>query len=120
MLDCAFKMAFFGFLSCGEFTCRFSHDHEHIARIQDIAFDKGNKWNGFHLRNSKCDPFGKGVEINIFKNDVFKPVETMYKYINRRLNSGATLMSPLFIEDELSFAPLTWNTSLLRDLLHCL
>lgn len=79
MLECAFNLAFFGFLRCGEFTYRSQYDHEHVARLQDISFEKSHKFYVFHLRSSKCDPFGRGVKITIFENNVFKPVATMNK-----------------------------------------
>ena len=38
MLQCAFKMAYFGFLQCGEFT-RHKADSAFIVRLQDIHVD---------------------------------------------------------------------------------
>lgn len=108
MLECAFKMEFFGFLRSGEFTCRSQYDYEHVARLQDISFEKSDKFYVFNLRSFKCDPFGRGVKITIFENNVFKPVATMnkYMYIRMRFESGATRMSPLYVEDERNTVPL--------------
>ena len=72
------------------------------------------------MRSSECDPFHKGVNIAIYENPIFKPVDTMIKYIKLRLNLGASQMSPfIFIEDEFDFRPLSRDTfiGLLRNLL---
>ena len=77
------------------------------------------------MRSSKCDPFNKGVNIAIYENSIFKPVDTtikydtMIKYIKLRLNLGASQLSPLFVEDEFDLRPLSRDTfiGLLRNLL---
>ena len=71
------------------------------------------------MRSSECDPFHKGVNIAIYENPIFKPVDTMIKYIKLRLNLRASQMLPLFIEDEFDFRPLSRDTfiGLLRNLL---
>ena len=119
MLESAFKMAFFGFLRCGEFTCKSHFDSSHIAKIQDISLDSDQRSYIFNLRSSKCDPFNKGVKITIFENNMFMPVQTMVRYLRVRSESGATMTSPLFTEDEIAFLPLTRGKfiSLMRDLL---
>ena len=47
------------------------------------------------------------------------PVQTMVRYLRVRSYSGVTLASPIFIEEEIAFLPLTREKfiSLLRDLL---
>ena len=57
MLLCIFKMAFFGFLRCGEFTCRSTNESSHFLRMQDISVDPLRKYFVIYLRASKCDPF---------------------------------------------------------------
>ena len=67
MLTCVIQLAFFGFLRCGEFTVLSSQDYDKCIRIQDIWFN--SDYSGIlHLRNSKTDPFHKGVDIHIFSN----------------------------------------------------
>ena len=118
MLQCAFKMAYFGFLRCGEFT-RCKADSAFTVRLQDIRVDSSQEFYIFNLGSSKCDPFHKGVNIAIYENPIFKPVDTMIKYIKLRLNLGASQISPLFVEDEFDFRPLSRDTflALLRNLL---
>lgn len=106
MLGCAFKMAFLGFLRCGEFTCRSQVNRSNMVTIEDISLDKDLGYYIFNLRSSKCDPFSKGVKITIFENHIFKPVQTMSSYLRLRSDLGATLTSPLFIE-ETTQLPLT-------------
>ncbi|XP_063420821.1 uncharacterized protein LOC134706042 [Mytilus trossulus] len=120
MLESAFNLAFFGFLRCGEFTCRskdFSKDN--IVSIQDISLDGSLKNLVFHLHSSKCDPFRQGVNITIFENNVFHPVATLSKYIKFRTNLGAKPQSPLFVNDAYDHTPLSRDRfiSLLRNLL---
>ena len=68
MLDCIFKMAFFGFLRCGEFT--HSEGSRYGLCIEDIVFDTESETKNFsiHLNSSKGDPFHKGVKVVIFEN----------------------------------------------------
>lgn len=110
MLLCIFKMAFFGFLRCGEFTCNERSDSKLF--IEDIVFDTKSDIDSYalHLHSSKCDPFHKGVDVIIFENQVSRPVYTMERYIQSRLRQGAVPTSPLFVEHELDFSPLSRST----------
>ena len=78
-------------LRCGEFT-RHKADSAFIVRLQDKCtnVDSSKKIYIFNLLSSKCDPFNKGVNIAIYENPIFKPVDTMLKYIKLRLNLGAS------------------------------
>jgi hypothetical protein len=69
------------------------------------------------LASSKCDPFKKGVQINIFENIVFNPVKNMADYLSIRVQSGANMSAPLFVKSEYDLTPLTRTTflSLLGD-----
>ncbi|CAG2224015.1 unnamed protein product [Mytilus edulis] len=122
MFQCAFKMAFFGFLRCGEFTCRSYNDNSCTVLLQDITVDPTKQFFIFRLRSSKRDPFRQGVNITIYENDTFKPVDTMNKYLSIRYNNGALPKSPLFVEDEFQSSPLSRETfiSSLRQLLDIL
>ena len=110
MLLCCFKLAFFGFLRCGEFTCRPNSDSFSTVLIQDIDIDPDNMSYIFLLRSSKNEPFHKGVSIIIYENSDFQPVNTMTRYIELRKNLGARLQSPLFIESEHSCLLLSRDT----------
>lgn len=118
MLSSIFLTAFYGFLRCGEFTCRQTSD-SHFIRLCDINVFKD--WSQFtlFLRISKTDPFGKGVYINIFANNLLYPVRTMVQYLEMRRSQGATSMSPLFVNDFVSYKPLMRHTFIgfLKDLL---
>ena len=119
MLECIFKMAFFGFLRCGEFTCQSQVNSKQVVKIQDISVGSDFGSYVFCLRSSKCDPFSKGVKITIFENNIFSPVKTMVNYLRHRSVTGASQLSPLFIEDEITYRPLTREKfiSMLRELL---
>ncbi|CAC5418314.1 unnamed protein product [Mytilus coruscus] len=49
MFQCAFKMAFFGFLQYGEFTCRSYNDNSCTVLLQDITVDPTKLFFIFHL-----------------------------------------------------------------------
>jgi len=117
MLQCVFKMAFVGFLRCGEFTVRCKEKYPYCICIQDITLQ--SKCYIIKLRSSKCDPFRESVNITIYENNVLKPVETMVNYIQARYSLGAKLTSPLFLDSEFGNSPLSRDhfISLLRQLL---
>ena len=98
MLTCVIQLAFFGFLRCGEFTVLSSQDYDKCIRIQDIWFNSDHSGFILHLRNSKTDPFHKGVDIHIFANKYLCPVSTMRKFIQIRTRHGSDVTSPLFME----------------------
>ncbi|CAC5373070.1 unnamed protein product [Mytilus coruscus] len=110
---------FFGFLRCGEFTYSSKIARQDTLLIQNINLDINFQNFTLHLNSSKCDPFREGINITIFENDIFNPVDLMKRYIQVRKNSGARPDSYLFVSDEYNNAPLSRDTfiSLLRDLL---
>lgn len=116
MLRCAFLTTFFGFLQCGEFTCRIKDDHLNCLLIDDIAFNSEPFQFVSNLRTSKTDPFRAGVDIIINENDTFGPVRTMNNYLKCRLGMGA---SPLFVEGQFNTNQLSRETFInyLRQLL---
>ena len=63
ILQCVFKMAFVGFLRCGEFTVRCKEKYPYCMCIQDISFQ--SKCYIINLQSSKCDPFRESVNITI-------------------------------------------------------
>ena len=107
MLQCIFKLAFFGFLRCGEFTSRNVHTSQTFVQIQDVSLRPNYTSFQFHLRSSKTDPFHTGVNIVIYENDLLKPVYTMSSYLELRCSSGASVTAPLFVEDEFLNVPLS-------------
>lgn len=109
MLLCAFKLAFFGFLRCGEFTYNGPSKSAAILAIRDISIHSSGSYFSVFLQSSKCDPFNKGVEIKIFENANFQPVKEMSQYLQLRLRSRAVSTSPLFIKDEFEPVPLSRN-----------
>ncbi|CAC5415197.1 unnamed protein product [Mytilus coruscus] len=98
------------------------NDNSCTVLLQDITVDPTKQFFIFRLRSSKRDPFRQGVNIIIYENDTFKPVDTMSKYLSIRYNNGALPKSPLFVEDEFQSSPLSRETfiSSLRQLLDTL
>ncbi|CAG2198396.1 unnamed protein product [Mytilus edulis] len=81
MLQCSFNLAFFGFLRCGEFTYSSKIARQDTLLIQNIDLDINFQNFTVHLNSSKCDPFREGINITIFENDIFNPVDLMRRYI---------------------------------------
>ncbi|XP_069109055.1 uncharacterized protein [Argopecten irradians] len=109
MLLCIFKTAFYGFLRCGEFTCKSLWDSNFI-RLCDVHVSPDLSCFTLSLRLSKTDPFGKGVDINVFENDLLNPVSTMHRYLMLRNSSDADPSSPLFLDQVHSSRPLMRHT----------
>lgn len=105
MLTCCFHVAFYGFLRCGEFTCKSPSDT--FIRLQDIAFASDFAYFSMHLRSSKTDPFRKGISILIFENGRLSPVASMSNFLALRRQQGAEECSPLFVESGFNFKPLS-------------
>ncbi|XP_052071362.1 uncharacterized protein LOC127709732 [Mytilus californianus] len=120
MLQCAFLTAFFGFLRCGEFTCKTKDDYLNCVVIDDVKISLIHDRFVLKLRTSKTDPFRVGVDITINENDIFGPVHVMNKYLKYRLQMGALASFPLFVESEFDLSrPLSRETFInyLRQLL---
>lgn len=100
MFDCICKMAFFGFLRCGEFTTNF-HKQKDFLTIQDVTFSEDESFYILRLNSSKTDPFRHGIDIKIIENSYLNPVKTMKRYLDRRLNLCHTQdHAALFIDDK--------------------
>ena len=87
-------MAYFGFLRCGEFTCK-SHIFDPLTdlSIQDIQLSKGNSQFTWQLKVSKTDPFRQGVSINYFSTGrVICPLQCMLALLHTRLTMGPSLV----------------------------
>lgn len=101
LLQCVFKTAFYGFMRCGEFTCKTLRDTNFI-HMEDVTLLPDKSCFHLRLRSSKTDPYGRGVVLKIFENHVLTPVLTMSQYLDTRYSQGATKSSPLFVEDHVS------------------
>ena len=64
MLETVCIIAFFAFLRCSEFTCKLTFDHTSNLCIGDIEFQEDHIV--LTLKQSKADPFRKGVHIKLF------------------------------------------------------
>ncbi|MCG8046981.1 MAG: hypothetical protein N0E48_15320 [Candidatus Thiodiazotropha endolucinida] len=64
MLKAAMITAFFGFLRCGEFTINQDYNESVHLSLQDLVFysDRAD----LTLKQSKTDPFRKGVTITLY------------------------------------------------------
>ena len=103
MLKSACLLAFYGFLRCGEFTVKNTTLHqENILCIKDITFSPCNTKLSLKLNASKTDPFRKGVNIQIFENQVLFPVSAVSQYVKLRYELGANQSSPLFVDADKS------------------
>ena len=109
MLLAACTLAFYGFLRCGEFT-RKTQKQSIFVQIRDIHFQNDKSKYSLNLRSSKCDPFKKGICIDIYENESIFPVKLMYDYIQLRVAQGANSQSPLFLESEFDKKALSRKT----------
>lgn len=66
MLKTVYITAFFGFLRCGEFTFSDQFNPQVNLCVADLKLN-GNP-STLHLKQSKTDPFRKGVDIQLFCN----------------------------------------------------
>lgn len=97
MLWAATSMAFFGFMRAGEFTCSSRRAFSpSMLSPQDISVDSHTNPTmvSIRLRQSKTDPFGMGVIINLGRTGhTICPVVAILSYLARR----GQQQGPLFI-----------------------
>lgn len=88
--------AFFGFLRCGEFTVNTDIQDQAQLRIEDVAVDSVKVV--LHLRQSKTDPFRKGINIHLHatRNQVC-PVLALQEYLLLRVVKQS---SALFVMED--------------------
>ena len=67
MLEAALTVAFFGFLRCGEFTCKSVFDPRINLTRYDVSIDEASSSVKILLKTSKTDPFQQGVVVNLFR-----------------------------------------------------
>ena len=101
MLQCACIIAFYGFLRCGEFTVYNENffDPDSNLCIADVSFTQD--YAILHLKQSKTDPFRKGVDIQLHKLSYeFCPYKILKEYLILRKRTGFSKNSdPLFINE---------------------
>ena len=82
MLEAAFTVAFFGFLRCGEFTCRNVFDPNINLNMDDVTINETSTNIKLHLKTSKTDPFRRGVVVNLFRTGhSICPVTAVLNYL---------------------------------------
>lgn len=104
MLETACIIAFYGFLRCGEFTVTNvdNFDPECNLCISDIRILPDLAI--IHLKQSKTDPFRKGIDIQLHKlNTLLCPYKALVNYLQiRTAKQPCNPSDPLFITDSLT------------------
>jgi len=105
-VDCLIEtvciIAFFAFLRCGEFTVVNSYKFDpsiHLC-LSDVIFQ--SDYVILRLKESKTDPFRKGIDIKLFEiNNVICPLNAIKKYVSKRNSKFAVTSAsdPLFVTD---------------------
>ena len=72
MLEAAFTVAFFGFLRCGEFTCKSVFDPDTNLTMEDVQIDETSSNIKLRLKSSKTDPFRRGVPLRKLNAALYK------------------------------------------------
>ena len=92
-------LAYFGFLRCGEFIVSKTFQHDVNLTFDDVRIFDDHLT--LHLKQSKTDPFRKGITIRIFSNRfIFVCLSSNDQYICLRNNSFPNLIShtdPFFV-----------------------
>ncbi|CAG2196502.1 unnamed protein product [Mytilus edulis] len=100
MIETASVISFFGFLRCGEITVIKSEHFEPAINlcISDISFTDNIA--NLHLKQSKTDPFRKGIDIQLHKiNSHICPYRVLKRYLEIRKTflSSYQNTDPLFV-----------------------
>jgi hypothetical protein len=105
-IDCLIEtvciVAFFAFLRCGEFSVVHSYMFDTAVNlcVEDISLF--TDYVILRLKESKTDPFRKGIDINLFKiGGPICPFSALRKYFSVRKIKFAKMfpMDPLFVTD---------------------
>ena len=106
MLEAAFTVAFFGFLRCGEFTCKSVFDPDTNLTMEDVQIDETSSNIKLRLKSSKTDPFRRGVVVNLFRTGhTICPVTAVHNYLKTIPEHLKGKQQPFFLNDKLQ--PLT-------------
>jgi hypothetical protein len=120
VLQTACVVAFFGFLRCGEFTCKTNVDSNIHLCIGDIDFVSHDCVKLF-LKTSKTDVYRQGVYIKLLKTDNdLCSYKLLRKLIMNRKSSNATEKDPLFVEEHNIALSRNYFMSKLKTLLFAL
>ena len=89
MLTAAALTCFYGFFRAGEITVPSDEEFDPAIHItaRDVSLDSTTKPTvvRIHLKKSKCDQFGKGVDVFIGRTHTARcPVQAMVDYLRRR------------------------------------
>ena len=106
MLEAAFTAAFFGFLRCGEFTCKSVFDPQINLTMDDVTIEEDSSSVKILLKASKTDPFRRGVVVNLFRTGhSVCPVTAVLNYLKTIPSHLKRKGQPFFLNDKLQ--PLT-------------
>ena len=106
MLEAAFTVAFFGFLRCGEFTCKSVFDPQINLTMDDVTIEEDSSSVKILLKASKTDPFRRGVVVNLFRTGhSVCPVTAVLNYLKTIPSHLKRKGQPFFLNDKLQ--PLT-------------
>lgn len=101
-------VAFYGFMRCGEFTCKQTFDPVVNLCISDITFESEHQVN-IVLKASKTDIFRQTVTIKLFKQfGEICPYKLLTDLLITRTAQNANGPDPLFIQDTKG-TPMTRN-----------
>ena len=85
LMKAAVLLAYFGFIRCGEFTVPKTFSHDMHLTLGDISIYEGHL--SVLLKQSKTDPFRKGVSLLIFQTgSCLCAYEVVIKYKKVRIN----------------------------------
>ena len=106
MLEAAFCVAFFGFLRCGEFTCKGNFDPNINLTMGDVTLHEHQSKLSLTLKASKTDPFKKGITIQMFPTGHYIcPIISVNNYLKALPEESKTKDNALFLNNQL--LPLT-------------
>ena len=100
MLQTVFLVAFFGFMRCGEFTCKTDHfDYNNGLALADVKLNMAHKDLSITLRSSKTDHCKKGVTIRLYpqRKQILCPVQAVDRYMLHRSVISRNPKGPFFI-----------------------
>ena len=110
-----FCTAFFGFLRCGEFTCKANFNPDVNLTMGDVQFINNDTCIQLNLKSSKADPFRQGVKVHLFTTgDSVCPVSALIYYLNAIPKTNRMTMQPLFVDSQLRPLSRSYFSHLLR------
>ena len=120
LMKAACCVAFFGFLRCGEFTTPtkdfLPNIHLSLADLVKQQLQNSTTFYTLHIKVSKTDPFGEGVNVFLFANDSkCCPVKALDSFLLLRDHSQS--QEPLFMMPNGSPLSRTVFIDLLRETL---